>query len=322
LISGALRGIMATDTKPKDAQMRKKYMKKQSENPVREWINTLLWAGLIAIIFRSFLLEPFNIPSGSMIPTLQVGDHLFVTKWSYGYSRNSFPFGSWNLWNGRFLASEPAQGDVIVFRKPGGSIDYVKRLIGLPGDTVQKIGGRLYINGTQVVRENPRPFIIANLPKSLRSAGFQRVNPDGKIMVIRGNRIFVDNQPADFNYTIEWKSDSLCRRSPFECRVTDATEYYEILPNGVRYNIVEISDTEHFDNTALFKVPENHFFFLGDNRDMSMDSRAENIGFIPRDNLLGRVWFVWYSHNYYAPLPLVWTWMNKMRWNRFALVIR
>ncbi|MCL2758283.1 MAG: signal peptidase I [Alphaproteobacteria bacterium] len=299
-----------------------KPLKKKPDNPVREWINTFFWAGLIAIIFRSLLLEPFNIPSGSMIPTLHVGDHLFVTKWSYGYSRNSFPFGSWNLWEGRAFGTDPEMGDVIVFRKPGGKIDYVKRLVGLPGDTVQIISGRLYINGVVAVRENPQPYVIANVPKSLRRAGYQRVNPDGKIMVIRGDRIFVDNRPAEFNFTIQYRSSAFCRRVPWECGIIDATEYEQVLPNGVRHRIIEISDNEHFDNTQLFTVPAGHYFMLGDNRDMSRDSRAEDVGFVPRDNLIGRVWFVWYSHNYYAPLLFVWSWFDKMRWNRFGLVIR
>jgi len=301
----------------------KRHIKKSSENTIKEWISTLFWAGLIAIIFRSFLLEPFNIPSGSMIPTLHVGDHIFVTKWSFGYSRNSFPFGSWNLWNGRFLEfGEPKAGDVIVFRKPDGNVDYVKRLIGMPGDSVQMIAGHLHINDIQVKRENPRPFIIANLPKSLRHTGFQRLGDDGKIMVIKGNRIFIDNQRIDFNYTIQYKSDRHCASAPWECGVIDATEWTETLPNGRQHQIVEISDHEFFDNTQKFVVPENYYFMIGDNRDMSSDSRAETIGFIPRDNLLGRVWFIWYSHNYYAPLPLVWTWLNKIRWDRFGMSIQ
>ena len=89
-------------------------MPAKNKNTAREWFNTIFYGGLIAIIFRSLLLEPFNIPSGSMIPTLHVGDHIFVEKWSYGYSRYSFPFGSWKLWNGRFFAREPNVGDVIV----------------------------------------------------------------------------------------------------------------------------------------------------------------------------------------------------------------
>ncbi|MDR1207181.1 MAG: signal peptidase I [Rickettsiales bacterium] len=296
-------------------------MKKKYTSTTREWVNTLVWAGLIAIVFRSFLLEPFNIPSGSMIPTLQVGDHIFVTKWSYGYSRNSFPFGSWNMWDGRFLSHEPKTGDVIVFRKPNDTVDYVKRLIGLPGDTVQMVGGRLYINGQMVERENPRPYIIANLAKRLRSAGFQRMNTKtGDVMIIKGNKIYVNNRPADFNYTIEYKPDRLCDISPVECMVIDATEWTEILPNGVRHSIVEISDDRDYDNTPLFKVPDRHFFMMGDDRDLSRDSRAD-VGFVPRDNILGRVWFVWYSHNYYAPLVMLWTWPEKLRWDRIGMGI-
>lgn len=296
-------------------------MKKRYTSTAREWVNTLIWAGLIAIVFRSFLLEPFNIPSGSMIPTLHVGDHIFVTKWTYGYSRNSFPFGSWNMWDGRFFAMrEPKLGEVIVFRKPGDSVDYVKRLIGLPGDTVQMISGRLYINGKMAERENPRPYIIANISRSLRSAGFQRVNADGKVMVIKGNRIYIDNMPAQFNYTIEYKSDSVCRQAPWECQVIEATEYDEILPNGLRHSVVEISDSQEYDNTPMFQVPAGHYFMMGDDRDLSRDCRAD-LGFIPRDNLLGKVWFIWYSHNYYAPLLMVWTWPDKIRWDRLGMGI-
>ncbi len=292
-------------------------MPKKYTNTTREWINTIFWGGLIAIIFRSFLLEPFNIPSGSMIPTLQVGDHIFVEKWSYGYSRNSFPFGSWNLWNGRFMGHDPKVGDVIVFRKPGDTVDFVKRLIGTPGDSIQMVSGRLHINGKQVARENPRPYIIANIPKSMRSVGYYKDN-----LVIKGNTIWKDNKPADFGYTIEYKSDSVCANTPWECSVINATEWTEILPNGVKHNIVEVSDEGQLDNTPVFKIPENHYFMMGDDRDLSSDSRTDVVGFVPRDNLIGRVWFVWYSHNYYAPLLSVWTWGNKLRFERFGMSIK
>lgn len=292
-------------------------MPAKTKNTAREWFNTIFYGALIAIIFRSFLLEPFNIPSGSMIPTLHVGDHIFVEKWSYGYSRYSFPFGSWKLWNGRFWATEPEIGDVIVFRNPiNESQDFVKRLIGRPGDTIQMIGGRLYINGQIVPRENPRPYIVATLPKSLRGVGFYEGN-----MSIKGDKIWIDNQPAPFNYTIEYKSDKFCRMYNGACGVFNATEYTETLPNGVAHSIIEFSDDAMFDNTPAYTVPENHFFFMGDNRDNSGDSRAD-ISFVPRDNVLGKVWFVWYSHNYYAPMLAVWSWGNKMRWNRFGKGIK
>lgn len=291
-------------------------MPAKKTNTSREWFNTIFYGVLIAIIFRSFLLEPFNIPSGSMIPTLNVGDHIFVTKWSYGYSRYSFPFGSWKLWNGRFFATEPKIGDVIVFRNPvNESQDFVKRLIGKPGDTIQMIGGRLYINGEIVPRDNPRPYVVATLPKSIRSVGYYRDN-----MVVRGNEIWVDNKPADFGYTIEYKDDKFCRMYEGACGVFNVTEYTETLPNGVTHSIIEYADDARFDDTPVYTVPENHFFFMGDNRDNSADSRAE-IGFVPRDNVLGRVWFVWYSHNYYAPMLAVWSWGKKIRWSRIGLGI-
>ena len=290
-------------------------MPTKNKNTARDWFDTIFYGGLIAIIFRSFLLEPFNIPSGSMIPSLHVGDHIFVQKWSYGYSRFSFPFGSWNLWDGRFwVGHEPQVGDIIVFRKPNGNVEYVKRLIGTPNDTIQMKEGRLYINGKMVERKNPRPYIIANLPKSMRSVGFYKDN-----MSIKGNKIWIDNKPAPFNYTIEYKSDKICNNNQYECGVIEATEYTEILPNGVEHSIIEMADNGPLDNTEMFTVPENHLFFMGDNRDQSADSRTEAVSYVNRDNVLGRVWFIWYSHNYYAPMLAIWNWGNKMRWDRFGL---
>ena len=291
-------------------------MSEKKKSVAREWFDTIFWGGLIAIVFRSFLIEPFNIPSGSMIPSLQVGDHLFVQKWSFGYSRYSFPFGSWNLWNGRFFASkEPEIGDIIVFRKPGGKVEYVKRLIGKPGDTIQMKSGRLYINGKMVERKDARPYVVANLPKSMHSVGYYHDN-----MSIKGNKILVDGKPAPFNYTIEYKSDNICKMAPYECGVFNATEYTEILPNGVEHSIIEMTDNAPLDNTEIFTVPENHLFFMGDNRDNSADSRTNAVSYVNRDNVLGRVWFIWYSHNYYAPMLAVWNWGNKMRWDRFGML--
>ncbi|MDR2412708.1 MAG: signal peptidase I [Rickettsiales bacterium] len=291
-------------------------MPKKNKNIAREWFDTLFYGALIAIIFRSLLLEPFNIPSGSMIPTLHVGDHIFVQKWSYGYSRYSFPFGSWRLWNGRFLSKEPEVGDVVVFRNPANeSLDYVKRLIAKPGDTVQMISGRLHINGKQVERKEPRPYIVAILRKSLRGVGYYKDN-----ISVKGNKIWMDNAPVGFNYTIEYKSDEFCDRHPNECDVFGATEYTEVLPNGLQHSIIEMSDSAKYDDTQLFTVPSDHYFFMGDNRDNSGDSRAD-VGYVPRDNLLGKVWSVWYSHNYYAPMLMIWNWGGKMRWDRFGLGI-
>ncbi|MBR3148153.1 MAG: signal peptidase I [Alphaproteobacteria bacterium] len=290
-------------------------MSTKSKNAAREWFDTIFYGGLIAIVFRSLLLEPFNIPSGSMIPSLHVGDHIFITKWSYGYSRYSFPFGSWNLWNGRFFAKhEPTAGDIVVFRKPDANVEYVKRLIGVPGDKIQMKEGRLYINGKMVERKNPRPYIIANLPKSLRSVGYYH-----ETMAIKGNKIWIDNKPAPFNYTIEYKSDRVCQASPYECGVFNATEYTEVLPNGVEHSIIEMADNAPLDNTEVFTVPEKHLFFMGDNRDNSADSRTSAVSYVSRDNVLGPVWFIWYSHNYYSPMLAVWNWGKKIRWERIGM---
>ncbi|MCQ2575059.1 MAG: signal peptidase I [Alphaproteobacteria bacterium] len=287
----------------------------KKKNMAREWFDTIFYGGLIAIIFRSLLLEPFNIPSGSMIPSLHVGDHIFVQKWAYGYSRYSFPFGSWKLWNGRFFdKKEPEVGDIIVFRNPSDeSVDYVKRLIGIGGDTIQMKEGRLYINGKQVKRSDPKPYIVANLPKSLRSVGFYKDN-----LSIKGNKIWIDNEPATFNYTIEYKTDMFCNKHPQECGVFQVTEYKETLPNGVEHSIIEYSDNAPLDNTPVFTVPDGFCFFMGDNRDNSADSRA-HVGYVNKDNILGKVWFIWYSHNYYAPMLAVWNWGEKMRWPRFGI---
>ncbi|MDR1071938.1 MAG: signal peptidase I [Rickettsiales bacterium] len=287
---------------------------KKQRGVLMDWVNTIFWAGLIAIIFRSFLLEPFNIPSGSMIPTLHVGDHLFVSKWDYGYSRFSFPFGSWNIWSGRFFQfGRPGVGDIVVFRKPNDSIEYVKRLIGAPGDTVQMRAGRLYVNGAIAARENPRRYVIANVSKQYKKKGYQF-----KDLLILGDKIYQNGSPVDFNYTIEYKDSGLCAYSPAECVVEEGLEYTETLPNGTKHQIVEMSDMDRFDNTEQFVVPENHYFMMGDDRDRSGDSRGD-LGFVPYDNFMGKVWFIFYSHNYYSPMPFVWDWLGKMRWDRFGL---
>ena len=119
-----------------------------------EPFRTIIIAGALALTFRSFLFEPFNIPSGSMIPTLKVGDYLFVSKFSYGYSRYSFPFGIIPF-NGRVLAGEPERGDVVVFRQPRNeSVAFIKRVVGLPGDEIAVRRGILHINDTPVTRRH------------------------------------------------------------------------------------------------------------------------------------------------------------------------
>ena len=128
--------------------------RKQSSSTMVDNIKTIIYAALIAVLIRTFLFEPFFIPSGSMVPTLLVGDYIFVAKYSYGYTHFSFPFSP-DFFSGRFPDGSPKRGDVVVFRLPRDtSVDYVKRVIGLPGDTIQVTGGQLLINGTQVPRDD------------------------------------------------------------------------------------------------------------------------------------------------------------------------
>ncbi len=132
---------------------------RQKSNAWIENIKTIIYAGLIALVVRTVAYEPFNIPSGSMIPTLQIGDYLFVAKYSYGYSHFSLPFAP-DIFSGRIFGSVPARGDVAVFRYPRDtSVDYIKRVIGLPGDTVQVRDGQLYINDKLVPRKRLGDYV-------------------------------------------------------------------------------------------------------------------------------------------------------------------
>ncbi len=133
-------------------------MAKRASDGWVENIKTLVYAGLIAVGIRTVAFEPFNIPSGSMIPTLLIGDYLFVSKYSYGYSRYSLPFAP-DLFTGRIFATDPKRGDIAVFKWPrDNKTDYIKRIIGLPGDTVQVRAGQLYVNGQLVPREAAEPL--------------------------------------------------------------------------------------------------------------------------------------------------------------------
>ena len=239
---------------------------KKTKNSLRELIKTLLYAGTIAIFFRSFLFEPFNIPSGSMIPSLLVGDYLFVSKYTYGYSKYSFPFGFLPI-KDRFFYDEPKRADIIVFRKPGEEhIDYIKRLVGLPGDTVQVLNGRLYINDKIVRRKK------TNLGKIIKSDG----------------------------------------------STVQLNEYNEYIEQKNFYKIIEASDNDFFDNTIKFTVPKNHFFFMGDNRDNSKDSRTSEVGFVPKINLVGKARFIFFSHNGSAKFYEFWKWHNLIRFTRIG----
>ncbi|MGB0921974.1 MAG: signal peptidase I [Alphaproteobacteria bacterium] len=145
-----------------------------------EWIRTILWAVGIAVVIRSLMFQPFNIPSSSMVPTLLVGDFLFVTKFSYGYSKHSFPFSPPVL-NGRIMGDEPDRGDVAVFKTPQDNrTDFIKRVVGLPGDRVQMISGALYINGEAIKRERVEDFLQRDAGGNVRRARqYRETMPNG-----------------------------------------------------------------------------------------------------------------------------------------------
>jgi len=243
--------------------------KSKSNNSIKELFKTLLIAGSIAIFFRSIFFEPFNIPSGSMIPSILVGDYLFVSKYSYGYSKYSFPFGVVPITD-RIFEKSPKRGDIIVFRKPGDeTIDYIKRLVALPNDTVQVKNGVLYINKKMVERTKSNVGVMKN------NFG------DEKIF----------------------------------------TQYKETFDGLNFHEIIEASDQDLFDDTIEFKVPDNHFFFMGDNRDNSRDSRSPEVGFVPKRNLIGKAQIIFFSHNSSASIFEFWKWHKAIRFSRIGKAI-
>jgi len=166
---------------------------------IAETIKTVVYAVVIALFVRTVAFEPFNIPSGSMIPTLLVGDYLFVSKYSYGYSRHSLPM-SLPLFDGRILERQPERGDVVVFKLPTDNrTDYIKRVIGLPGDRIQVTHGRLYINGTMVERRQIEDYVGHDRRGSLiRGVQYEETLPNGKVHHVQelsGDEGPMDNTP-------------------------------------------------------------------------------------------------------------------------------
>ena len=246
-------------------------------------LKTILYAVLIALIVRTFLYEPFNIPSDSMYPGLHKGDYLFVSKFSYGYSNYSFPFSP-PMIDGRILKGEPERGDVAVFRQPTNTkIDFIKRVIGLPGDKVQIKDGRLFLNGAVVRREGP-------LSRPDLASGGERKAYDA----------------------LTGRECTSLSGLPIAARL-----YREVLPSGRHHLIYECSDREaSSDNTGVYTVPEGHYFVMGDNRDNSSDSRFATVGMVPLGNFIGRARFMFFSVNGSANLWEVWNWPGAIRWGR------
>ncbi|WP_394178637.1 signal peptidase I [Yoonia maritima] len=254
-----------------------------------ETVKTVFWALIIAGVFRSVFFQPFWIPSGSMKDTLLVGDFLFVNKMAYGYSYASCPSvpflnigaddvcGFAEDFDDRLFGSDPERGDIVVFRHPVTGRDFIKRLIGVPGDRIQMKDGLLYINDVAVVVEDTDPFIEVMEPQG----------PERR-------------RPSCINGVVGEGADCIKERQ------------IETLPNGVSHSILN-SGPRPQDNTPVFVVPEGEFFFLGDNRDNSTDSRfsqaGNGVGFVERKDLIGRADRVIFSSAGRSML-FFWTWRS------------
>src|SRR5690349_11962812 len=171
--------------------------KKAEEGGFRETLKVIVQALLIAVVVRTFLFQPFNIPSGSLIPTLLIGDYLFVSKYSYGYSKHSIPFSP-PLFSGRIFGSMPKRGDIAVFKLPkDNSTDYIKRVVGLPGDKIQVIAGVLHINGKPVQRERVEDYKTTDLyGRTVSVPRYKETFPEGTshfVIERDGDRGYWDN---------------------------------------------------------------------------------------------------------------------------------
>ena len=237
-----------------------------NKNFIIENLKTLIYALIIAVIIRSLFIQPFYIPSSSMEPNLLVGDRLFVTKYSYGYSKHSFPFSP-PIFKGRILFEKPQRGDVVVFKTPADNrTDYIKRLIGLPGDEIRFIDSNLYLNNSEIIKSK----------------------------ISSSDVIFCGKKKLDV-FTFE-----------------------ELLPNNKRYTSVYLKNFS-FQNSDSFIVPKDHYFFLGDNRDCSKDSRfLTSVGYVHKNNLVGKARFIFFSSDKnIGSIFAFWKWNKSIRFDRF-----
>ncbi len=220
-------------------------MKKNIYKSIIENLKTIFFALIIALLIRSLIVQPFYIPSSSMEPTLLVGDRIFVIKYSYGYSKHSFPFSP-NISKKRFFYSEPKRGDLVVFKTPADNrTDYIKRLIGLPGDEIQFKKGEIFINDKKISREL-------------------------------------------------FDSESLVRCGKYEFKVNI---FQETLSNGLKHSAA-YNQSGTIQNSKIYKVPKDHYFLMGDNRDCSKDSRfLEDVGYVNYVNLVGKAKLIFFSND-------------------------
>lgn len=254
-----------------------------------ETIRTVVYAVLIALVVRTFAIEPFNIPSGSMIPTLLVGDYLFVSKYSYGYSKHSFPFSA-GLFPGRVFGSPPERGDVAVFKYPGDQgqgvnrTDYIKRIVGMPGDRIQMVNGVLHINGTAVPRLRIGDYVRGTNGHYQKGTLYSEQLPNGRRYTVLE---YNDNGPAD-----------------------NTPEF--LVPAG-SYFVMGDNRDDSLDSRTRLMLRD----FAGSTRD------RDQLGwYVPSENLVGRAEFIFFSHD-----PSVagwlepWKWPEAIRFNRFFMAI-
>ena len=257
-------------------------------------IKGLLWVLLAVLLFHSFVAKPFYIPSESMMPSLLKGDRLVVSKYPYGWSWVSPSFHIFPHWQGRLLGNMPDRGDIVIVTPPGQSDDYIKRVIGLPGDTIEVRDGRLVINGKPVQAEPRPPAMVPvddNIPCGMEFSGFQVVGADGQAY----------------------------------CRLPIVRE---TLPNGVSYDTIDLGQSAG-DDYAPVKVPADHLFLMGDNRDRSADSRfglgsPENGlgGPVPWENIGGRAEFITFSLDGTSELFNPVSWFQALRSGRAGTSLR
>ncbi|MBL0690241.1 MAG: signal peptidase I [Alphaproteobacteria bacterium] len=279
----------------------------------------LMLAVFAALLFRSFLFEPFRIPSESMMPNLLIGDFLFVKKSEYGYTRFSFPLGSKTSWEGRLKPNNLKRGDMVVFRPLNNSVDhsdnYVKRVIAISGDTVDISGDMITVNQKLLHQEKKSDYYFIKIGRELD--GFEMKNKylNETIKVIKG-KLFIDGKKiSNNNFNITYLSRSQCDKlqSLFCLTVFKLDKIIETNDN-VSYEILQLVDQDKSQYRLNFVVPENEFFVMGDNRNFSLDGRV--FGTIPENRLVGKVVVLFFSHNYYRPIWKVWNWGTAIRWDR------
>lgn len=270
----------------KPAHMANDVKTKPKRSETSETFHFLLKLALVVLILRSFIFAPFSIPSESMLPRLLIGDYLFVSKWNYGYSRWSLPAGI-PLIPGRIFGSTPTRGDVVVFRAPEVlDHDVIKRVIGLPGETVQMRQGTVYLNGKAIPKLRIADFTIP-LTENFNA------------------------EKCGAPYVDVVANVQICRYPRFR----------ETLPGGRSYEVLDQAELPDRDDTGLYTIPAGHIFVMGDNRDDSGDSRfpaPQGMGYVPLENVEGKAVVNFFSTDGNAEWLKPWTWVSAARWSRIG----